>query len=256
VIKREDIDRFAKGVGEQIGHYVYVISSLGRAIYIGRGQRDRIFSHLKAARSNETDTGTDKLTAIRQAWDKHGGVDVYIAAQHLTESDAQAYEALLIAYSACLLKDSEQTALANVVAGTGGGELMIPLPDVNEALQARPVNSDFDDYKLLLISFNSRYDPACRDHYKRGLHPHFDRCWIVKADRAREADRIVLVARSLIRSVIIPDREDWQDCSRANGSVGKRFTGRVDDDLSHWIGKRLPDGVTFGAGQPVRYLRC
>lgn len=155
-----------------------------------------------------------------------------------------------------MLKDSGHPGLANLVAGTGGKDFMIALPDVNEALRALPVDSDFANYKLLLISFNNRYVPTLRKEYQRVVHPDFDRCWVVNVDRARRADRVVLVAGGLIRSVVIADRDGWQDCLRANGSVGKSFTGRVDAELAHWIGRRLPSDVTFGSGQPVRYLRC
>ena len=67
------MESFRSGVGEQLGHYVYMLIDPrnGHTFYVGRGQGDRVFAHVSGSvREDEEDNGDDdsmplKLRVIR-----------------------------------------------------------------------------------------------------------------------------------------------------------------------------------------------
>ncbi len=95
------IEKFSKGVAEQLGYYVYrlVDPRNGETFYVGKGQGDRIFAHVNDALKQDSETSEKydddsmslKFEKIREI--TYEGLEViHIIHRHGLDNDEIAYE--------------------------------------------------------------------------------------------------------------------------------------------------------------------
>ena len=104
-------------VDEKLGFQVYKLidPTDGKVFYIGKGQRDRVFSHIKEEAKLEDSSDTDyviplKLGLIRSL-KKRGLKPIHVIVRHgMSEHEAELVEAVLI---------QENSGLTNLVSGRG-----------------------------------------------------------------------------------------------------------------------------------------
>jgi uncharacterized protein len=250
------LESFAPGVSEQLGNYVYALCRAdGSLFYIGRGVGNRVFQHAREALKLNLEgiSPSRKHQALLDQLTEGTHGHAYIVKHGLTECEACALEAIIIAFASavlqnCLFEPSKH--LTNVIGGSHADGLMIPVEDMDERYGAE--YAEFGDHRLLLLSFNTEYRPELRPTYRRQAHLHFTHCWVLNERAANRVDYVVAVAKGVVRSVCRASR--WFTAKRDNGRLGLAFEGMVDEELSErWVGKRLPAGCRFAPGQPVRY---
>lgn len=248
------IDAFPRGVDEVLKDYVYALCRPnGMVFYIGRGVGGRVFSHAREALALEPGVGTpsQKHQAILDMLSTGESGKAFIVAYGMTTAEAKKLEAVLISFSRTVLVGCMEgdLRLTNKVRGEGGHSCMLLLEDVVETLA--PERVAFGGKRLLLLSFNSQYDPELRPVYRRQAHPHFTHCWDISESSVSGVEFVVAVAGGIIRSVCRPTR--WFQAPREKG-VGLAFEGVVDDEFSEeWVGKALPKDFGFAPQNPTRY---
>lgn len=248
------IDAFPRGVDEVLKDYVYALCRPnGMVFYIGRGVGGRVFSHAREALKLEPGAGTpsQKHQAILDMLSTGESGRAFIVAYGMTTSEAKRLEAILISFSRTVLAGCTEPELhlTNKVEGEGGRNCMLRLEDVVETLS--PERAAFGSRRLLLLSFNSQYDPALRPTYRRMAHPHFTHCWDVGRSSVAGVELVLAVAGGIIRSVCRPTR--WFEAPREKG-LGLAFEGEIDEEMSEeWVGKALPEGFGFAPQNPARY---
>ena len=95
--------KFTKGVSEQLGHYVYLLINPrnGQTFYVGRGQGNRVFSHINEELrvDDQEDEITAKLETIREI--RRAGLEpTHVIHRHgLDEATAKEVEAALMDYT-------------------------------------------------------------------------------------------------------------------------------------------------------------
>ncbi len=100
LVRSRSPERFAVGVAEHLGYYVYLLSDprTSRPFYVGKGVGDRCFAHLREARRTQADTVGDyaKLATIRAIEQAGLTVTIEVLRHGLTEPEAFAVEAAAI----------------------------------------------------------------------------------------------------------------------------------------------------------------
>ena len=101
------ITQFSQRTIKEIGHYVYrlVDPRNGQTFYVGQGQGNRVFQHVKDAEKHyknidlnkhDFDSDSKKLKTIREIYDASLEVIYIIHRWHLTKEEADEVEAALI----------------------------------------------------------------------------------------------------------------------------------------------------------------
>ena len=137
--------KFSRGVSERLDHYVYLLIDPrnGQTFYVGRGQGNRIFSHIneELQLDSEEDEITAKLEAIREI--RRAGLEpTHVIHRHgLDEETAKEVETALMDYT---------PGLTNI--GPGSGSKRGPANAVElERRYARQTIAPDPDHKLLYI---------------------------------------------------------------------------------------------------------
>jgi uncharacterized protein len=250
-----DTDRFAVGVAEQLGHYVYLLidPATGRPFYVGKGIGDRCFAHLHEARRTTADTRGDypKLATIRAIEAAGGKVRIDILRHGLTEPEAYAVEAAAIDLLG-------MTDLRNRVVGSGTLTVgRMSLGDIIARYAAQTLEI-IEGEALVLIRVSRAYERGISDEQ---LYEVTRGWWRISPKRARRAARVLSVFGGVVRAVYRPT--EWvqpthdliaEDPTRAGrwGFVGTPDPEGEDCYLHRDVTAHLP----LGAQNPVRYVNC
>jgi hypothetical protein len=252
---RRDRDRFAVGVPERLGFYVYLLIDpvTGRPFYVGKGAGDRCFAHLHEARCSTADTRDDypKLATIRAIEAAGGEVRIDLLRHGLTEPEAYAVEAAAID----LLGMAD---LRNRVVGFGTTTVgRMRVGDVTARYAARPIEIS-DGEALVLIRVSRAYERGISD---RQLYEITRGWWKISPKRARRAGLVLSVVGGVVRAVYRPT--EWleptcdliaEDPSRDGrwGFIAAPDPAGEDRYLHRDVTAHLP----LGAQNPIRYINC
>lgn len=241
-MNRIELDSFPPEVSARLRTYVYrlIDPRNGETFYIGKGQGDRVFSHVRAqVEGDELDNKIKRIREIRVA-----GFDVaHVIHRHgLDEKTAFEVEAALI---------DAYPGLTNIVGGAGSSDFgAMHAKEIVTRYCAEPA---VFEHKALLISVN-------RTATETSLYEATRYAWKISKSKAEKAEVVLATRQGLIIEAFIADR--WLEATTAN------FPGRTDvpgrlgfigheapaDLRARYVGKRVPDEYRKrGAANPIKY---
>jgi hypothetical protein len=239
-------DVFSKHVADKLNYYVYrlIDPRNGETFYVGKGQNNRIFAHVRGEIDFSEDALTEKLQRIRQI--RLSGFDVaHVIHRHgLTEDQAFEVEAALIdAYP--------QTT--NQVGGRASDDR--GLMHAKQIIEKYEASEAVFRHKAVLITINQSAEE------KQSIYAAVHYAWKIDPKKAATAELVLAVHQGLIVGVFVAD--NWLEATTAN------FPGTVEDRPGRWgfigreapgstallyLRKRVPDSLRKkGAANPVRY---
>jgi len=240
------VKEFPQEVIEKLRFYVYrlIDPRNGDTFYVGKGQGNRVFQHIKGKLSDEE---FDQLPAKMQII--HGihnaGLEViHIIHRHkLTKSEAPIVEAALI---------DAYPGLSNIQGGTGCNDFG-PM-NSQEIINLYAAQEAVIIHKVIMITINQTASEL--EYYKATRA-----AWKANKTRAEEAEYVLAVVRGLIVDVFQPTEwkiamlndfpeigEDRPDRIGFNGVTAE------DSVRKHYRHKRIPEEYRKkGAAFPVKY---
>lgn len=232
---------FSPLVCEHLKFYVYVLFDprTDKAFYVGKGEGNRVFSHVAAAL--ESPRSSDKLDQIRDIHQSGHEVRHIILRHGLDESEAYLVESVVID----LLGRDE---LANEVHGHHTWEYgRMTDEEIIGRYEGAPLTLQQEHYPAMLININRLWD---RDMSSDSLYEATRHCWKV-GPRRNEVKLVLATYRGIVREAYVVT--DWYSVPEA-----KRwgFNGIVSPDRDLYVGRTVNHLSTMGAQNPVRYLNA
>ncbi|HEX4793006.1 MAG TPA: hypothetical protein VH370_04395 [Humisphaera sp.] len=241
---------FPPKVCERLGYYVYLYIDPrnGKPFYIGKGQGNRVFGHLRDSQDSE------KVKVIKELEKQNREPILEILKYGLTES-----EALLVESTAIDLLDVQ--TLTNGVRGHGSRHgTRGRVEDIAAALSAQPAKFK---HRCLLINIARGF------HYGMSPQELYDAtrsAWKLGKKRLR-AQYAISVYQRVIREVY--EIAGWLPggtTMRSNDADGRHktipgrweFVGRVAEHEIRklYVGRSIADKMPAGAQNPIMYIGC
>ncbi|MCH8184987.1 MAG: hypothetical protein IH862_02655 [Chloroflexi bacterium] len=241
---QSSIGSFPSDVTLKLKNYVYrlIDPRNGETFYVGKGQSNRVFSHVRDEQNLEGDDIDNKLKRVREI--SVAGFEVaHVIHRHgMDNKTAIEVEAALI---------DAYPGLDNVVAGAGSNDY--------GAMHAREIISRYAAepavfrHKALLINVN-------RSATETSLYEATRYAWKVSKFEAEQAEVILATRQGLIVGAFIAD--DWIDATASNFPGHDDAPGRLGfvgheapaDVKNLYLGRRVPDKYRKrGAANPIRY---
>lgn len=239
-----DAERFPPDVAGKLKTYVYrlIDPRNGETFYVGKGQGNRVFAHIRAEQNLEGDVLDNKLLRIRQI--RLAGFEVaHVIHRHgMDESTAFEVEAALM---------DAYPGLANIASGAGGGDY--GAMHAREIIRRYSAEPAVFQHKALLISVN-------RSAAETSLYEATRYAWKISRAKARQAEVILATVQGLIVGAFVAD--EWLDATAENfplrepvlrrlGFVGREAPAHLKE---LYVGKRVPDEYRKrGAANPIKY---
>lgn len=243
-MKKSEADSFPPDVARRLKTYVYrlIDPRNGETFYVGKGQGNRVFSHIRAEQTLEGDSLDNKIKRIREIRLAGFSVAHVIHRHGMDARTALEVEAALI---------DAYPGLTNAVAGTGASDFgVMHAQEIIRRYSAPPAAFR---HRAILISVN-------RSAASMSLYEATRYAWKINKKRAKQAEVILATLQGLIVGAFVAD--DWLEATAANfpgrddvpGRLG--FIGREapDEIKALYVGKRVPDEYRRrGAASPVKY---
>ncbi len=243
-MNRSEIESFPADVARELKTYVYrlIDPRNGETFYVGKGQGDRVFAHIRAEQKLDDDDVDNKVKRIREI--RLAGFDVAHVIHRHGMDDKTAFEveaALIDAYP----------GITNTVGGAGSGDYGVM--HAKEIVSRYAADPAVFQHKALLISVN-------RSALETSLYDATRFAWKISKPKAKQAEVILATRQGLIIGAFIAD--DWLEATAANfpgrddapGRLG--FVGQeaLDAIRRLYVGKRVPDEYRKrGAANPIKY---
>ena len=236
-------NNFTDEVGKKLGHYVYrlIDPRNGKTFYIGRGQGNRVFAHVRAEiESNDDMDGNElplRLDVIRRI--RAANLQpIHVIHRHgMSGESSLEVEAALI---------DATPGLTNVVSGHGSNERgPAHVDQLVEQYGATEIEFD-PTHKLLVIKVKRETVE------ERGLCDAVRWAWKIDRARAEKADYVLAVVDGICQGVFVVDA--WQASEEVPGRY--EFRGREAEEPVSTIykGRRIPDRMRKpGMTWPILY---
>jgi uncharacterized protein len=235
-------ESFPPGVAARLKTYVYrlIDPRNGETFYVGKGQGDRVFSHVRAdVEGDELDNKLKRIREIRLA-----GFDVAHVIHRHGIDDRTAFEieaALIDAYP----------GLTNAVGGAGSNDF--GAMHAKEIIRRYSTEPAVFRHKAVLISVN-------RSATESSLYEATRYAWKISRTKAGKAEVILATRQGLIVGAFVADA--WLEATSTNfpgrdslpGRSG--FVGREAPDAMRlmYVGKSVPEEYRKrGAANPIKY---
>lgn len=233
---------FSQSVIEKIDYYVYFLQHpvSGDVFYVGKGNGNRVFSHLQCAiDSNEE---TEKLDIIRSITTSGLKPNYFILRHGLTEQIAFEIEASLIDFIGMKNLSNLQSGHYSSDYGIKTAEELSAMYEATELVT---------DIPIILININRLYDRAMTD---AELYEATRKSWVI-GPRKEKALFVVATYRGLTREVY--KIENWFPVDVA-GKVRWGFNGSIaaEEIRSRLRYKSIASFFTRGAANPIKYVNC
>ncbi len=251
------VDRFSNAICDEIGYYVYALFDPKNPhipFYIGKGKRNRIFSHMKGAvilqSDEEVDQKTDLIQKILSRKLKDNRVGHVIIRHGLTENEALLLESSLIDLINYIRPDS----LKNIISGHGSYLGFNTAEDIVITLGAQNMNTE---EPVMIIKIERLWVQLLEKHGLStsipdpAIYQATRKAWRINLKRAKKVRYVLAVSRGIVRAVFEPDR--WEPI---NDSDRKQFFGKVapKEVAEQFLGKSVTHHMTAGSQNPIRYL--
>jgi hypothetical protein len=238
-------ESFPPEVQQELKTYVYrlIDPRNGETFYIGKGQRNRVFAHIREELSFEGEELDPKLERIRKIHADGFQVDHVIHRHGMDDETAMQVEAAVM---------DAYPGLSNLAGGAGTGDYgAMHAKQIIERYSAEPA---VFRHKAVLINVS-------RGATEHPLYEATRRAWRMDRRKAEEAEVILANRQGLIVEAFVPKR--WLDATTENfqglekdqpGRIG--FEGEVapEEIRELYVRKRVPDEYRpRGAANPIRY---
>lgn len=243
-MQQSDTDSFPPHVIPQLKTYVYrlIDPRNGETFYIGKGQGNRVFSHIQAEQNLNGDDIADKIKRIREI--RLSGFEVAHVIHRHGMDDKTAFEveaSLIDAYP----------GLTNIAGGAGSSDY--GAMHAKEIIRRYSVESASFSHRAILISVN-------RSAADSSLYEATRYAWKIGRSKAMQAEVILATLHGLIVGAFVAD--DWLDATSEN------FPGRLDmPGRLGFIGREAPQTIKGlyvnksvpeeyrkrGAANPIKY---
>jgi hypothetical protein len=243
-MNQRENESFPLEVGRELKTYVYrlIDPRNGETFYIGKGQGDRVFFHIRGEQKLERDDLDPKLERIRAI--RLAGFEVaHVIHRHgMDDSTAVEVEAALI---------DAYPGLTNKVAGANSHDYGVM--HAKEIISRYCAEPAVFQHRALLISVN-------RSATESSLYEAVRYAWKLSKSKAEEAEVILATQQGLIVGAFVADK--WLPATAANfpgredvlGRIG--FVGKDAPEAirKQYVLKRVPEKYRKrGAANPVRY---
>jgi hypothetical protein len=239
-----EITSFPPGVADKLRTYVYrlIDPRNGETFYVGKGQGDRLFQHIRE--QVEGDDISNKLKRIREI--RYAGFEVaHVIHRHGmdTKTAFEVEAALIDAYP----------GVTNAVSGAGSGDYGVM--HVKEIIDRYCAEPAVFQHKAILVNIGQSAVELAQSVYEATRY-----AWKVSKVKAEQADVVLATRQGLIIEAFIPNK--WLEATAANfpgredmpGRFG--FTGEIAPVAikNQYVGKRVPDEYRKpGAANPIKY---
>lgn len=243
-MNQSELESFPAEVALRLKTYVYrlIDPRNGETFYVGKGQGNRVFAHIRLEQQLEGDDLDNKAKRIRDI--RLAGFEVAHVIHRHGMDDKTAFEveaALIDAYA----------GLTNIAGGTGNNDY--GAMHAKEIIRRYCAEPAVFQHRALLISVN-------RSATETSLYDATRYAWKISKAKAKQAEVILATQQGLIVGAFIA--HDWVEATAAN------FPGRADvpgrlgfigqeapaDTRNLYVGKRVPDEYRKrGAANPIKY---
>lgn len=247
------VKTFPPEVADKLGCYVYrlVDPRDEETFYVGKGQGDRVFQHLKASlrtlkneEDNEDETDL-KYQRIKDILDSGQEVLHVIHRHGLSEEEAFHVEAALL---------DAYPDLTNKAGGRYSGDIgPMTADDIMAMYRAKDAELK---HNALLIIINRTKD-------EKGVYDAVRYAWRLNPEKAGQADYVLAVEKGLIVGAFKPAK--WLEATKKNfpdlyrkgdgegryGFVGEAAEAKIQN---MYVGMRIPEKYRKkGASNPIKY---
>ena len=243
-MSRPELEAFPAEVALKLKTYVYrlIDPRNGETFYVGKGQGNRVFSHIRLEQKLEGDELDNKVKRIREI--RLAGFEVaHVIHRHgMDEKTAFEVEAALI---------DAYPGLTNIAGGAGSNDYgAMHAQEIVKRYCAEPA---VFQHRALLISVN-------RSATETSLYDAVRYAWKISKSKAKQADVILATQQGLIVGAFVA--HEWLEATAANfpgradapsrlGFIGQEAAVEMRD---LYVGKRVPDEYRKrGAANPIKY---
>jgi hypothetical protein len=243
-MNQPEVDSFPAEVASKLKTYVYrlIDPRNGETFYIGKGQGNRVFSHIRAEQNLEGDDLDNKVKRIREI--RVAGFEVaHVIHRHgMDEKTAFEVESALI---------DAYPGLTNIAGGAGSNDFGVM--HAKEIISRYCAEPAVFRHKVLLISVN-------RSASELPLYEATRRAWKISKAKAKQAEVILATLQGLIVGAFVA--HEWLDATAENfpghearpGRYGFKGEEAPHDIKELYVGKRVPDEYRKqGAANPIKY---
>jgi hypothetical protein len=239
-----EIKSFPAGVAGKLKTYVYrlIDPRNGETFYVGKGQGNRVFAHIREEKGLEGDELDNKLKRIRDI--RTSGFEVaHVIHRHGMDDEAagQVESALIDAYP----------GLTNDIGGAGSDDY--GAMHAREVIRRYCAEPAVFQHRALLISVN-------RTAKERPLYEATRYAWKIKRATAEQAKIVLatlhgeIVGAFVARRWLAATSENFPGRDSAPGRFGFEGEEAPEDIKSFYVGKRVPDEYRKpGAANPIKY---
>lgn len=245
-MKQPGSESFPADVASKLKTYVYrlIDPRNGETFYVGKGQGNRVFSHIRAEQNLEGDDLDNKVKRIREI--RLAGFEVaHVIHRHgMDERTAFEVEAALI---------DAYPGLTNIAGGAGSNDYgAMHAQEIVSRYSAEPAR--FDRVRALLISVNRSATEAS------SLYEATRYAWKLNKSKAEQAEFVLATRQGEIVGAFIVRR--WLEATAENfpghdpvpGRFGFEGEEAPDDIKKLYVRKRVPDEYRkYGAANPIKY---
>jgi hypothetical protein len=241
---RRVIESFPASVVAKLRTYVYrlIDPRNGETFYIGKGQGNRVFAHIRAEKSLDGDELDNKMTRIRKIHLAEFEVGHVVHRHGMDEKTAFELEAALM---------DAYPGLTNIAGGVGNNDF--GAMHAREVVQRYAAEPAVFKHRALLISVN-------RTAEEKSLYEATRYAWKINKTKAERAEVVLATLRGLIVGAFVA--EEWLPATPEHfpgrepvpgrfGFVGREAPADMTD---LYVKRSVPDLYRKrGAANPIKY---